>query len=130
MRPDTFSTTSLKRLQHQLLAWRRDRSGRPRLPEAVWRAATELARTAGPGRVARTLRLDYYKLRARLARTTSPADTSPPFVELQVAGPSAPGPGEAYVELADGTGARLILRVRDDAATLVALAQSFWRRQR
>ena len=66
-----FSTTDLHQLQGQLLAWRRKQSGRARLPEGVWSAATDLARTQGPSLVARALRLDYYKLRQRLTRTSS-----------------------------------------------------------
>lgn len=83
MRADTFSTTDLNQLQRQLATWRRRRSGRARLPEGLWRAAAELARGQGASTVARTLHLDYYKL-----------------------------------------------RVGGDTATLVALAQSFWRRPR
>ena len=77
-----FSTTDLNRLQRQLSAWRREQSGPPRLPEALWRAATDLARSQGPSRVARVLRLDDYKLRKRLAATASPLVTPPAFVEL------------------------------------------------
>src|SRR5512134_902750 len=123
-----FSTTDLNRLQHQLSAWRRERSGRTRLPEALWRAATDLARTLGPSRVARALRLDYYKLRKRLATTASLLPAPPVFVELKGAPISEAGSGESVVELSDGREAKLTLRVRHDVATLVALAESFWRR--
>ena len=123
-----FSTTDLNRLQRQLAAWRREQSGRPRLPKALWREATDLARTQGPSRVARVLRLDYYKLRKRLAVTASLLQAPPAFVELKAAPRCEAGPGESAVELSDGTGARMALRVRHDVATLVALAESFWRR--
>jgi len=125
-----FSTTDLNRLQHQLSAWRQKQSGRARLPESVWSAATDLARTQGPSLVARTLRLDYYTLRQRLAGTSLHQTTPPIFMEMK--GEPRPGvdPDESSVELSDGTGARMTLRVRRDLATLVALAQSFWRRRR
>jgi len=125
-----FSTTDLDHLQRQLSAWRQRQSGRPRLPEAVWSAATELARNQGPSLVARTLRLDYYKLRRGLAGTAVGRTLSPAFVELRAESMAMAGPGESLVELADGTGARMTLRVRGEVATLVALAQSFWRRRR
>ncbi|MCZ7636711.1 MAG: hypothetical protein M5U12_12170 [Verrucomicrobia bacterium] len=38
--------------------------------------------------------------------------------------------GESVVELCDGGVARMTLRLGGDTATLVALAQSFWRRPR
>jgi hypothetical protein len=65
-----FSTTDLNRLQQQLAAWRREQSRSTRLPEVLWRAATDLARTQGPSRVACALRLDYYKLQQRLAASS------------------------------------------------------------
>ena len=124
----TYSTTDLNQLRRQLSAWRREQSRRTRLPEALWRAATDLARTQGPSRVARLLRLDYYKLRKRLAATTSLLPAPPVFVELKGAQMFGAGPGESVVELSDGRGARMTLRVRSEIATLVALAESLWRR--
>jgi len=128
MRPNAFSTTDLDRLEHQLSAWRRRQSGRSRLPEEVWKAATELARTQSPSHVARTLCLDYYKLRERLAGRSSSQTTSPAFVEVKGDWMNEPFAGQATVELSDGSGAQMRLHVRSDVHTVVALAQSFWRR--
>lgn len=125
-----FSATDLTQLERQLSAWRRRQSGRPRLPQALWSAAVDLARTQGPSLVARTLGLDYTKLRQRLAGTASPPMTPTTFVEVTGEALSGAGPGESSVELSDGTGARMSFRVPGDLATLVALAQSFWRRRR
>ena len=129
MRADTFSTTDLNQLQRQLATWRGKQSGRARLPDAVWRAAAELARTRGPSTIARTLRLDYYKLRQRLAQSLPAVAAPAAFVELKVVELSGAPASESSVELCEGT-ARMTLRVRGDAATLVALAESFWRRPR
>ena len=41
-----------------------------------------------------------------------------------------PGAGDACVELSDGTGARMTLQVRGELPTVIALAESFWRRPR
>ena len=125
-----FSKTSLEHLQRQLSVWRRKQTGPARLPEAIWIAATELARTHGTGLVARTLRLDYYKLRNRVSGKTGPVTTPPAFVEIRA--PQLPGvaPEEGKVELFDGTGAGMTLPMRGDLSTLLALAQSFWRRAR
>ena len=83
MTQNAFSTTDLNRLQRQLSGWRRRQAGRARLPETIWKAATELARTQSPSRVARTLQLDYYKLRERLAGTSLLQRTTPAFVEVK-----------------------------------------------
>jgi hypothetical protein len=143
MTTETFSTTDLARLQQQLRAWRRRQPGRARLPEGLWRAAAELARSQGPSTVARTLRLDYYKVRERVA-TYEPAGVvapdgpgeapgarrRPEFVEVKLAAFPEVRAGESVVELCDGTGARMTLRVAGDPATLVSLVESFWRRPR
>lgn len=143
MNAETFSTSDLHRLQQQLFAWRRRQTGRARLPESLWRAAAELARSQGPSTVARTLRLDYYKLRERVAasapavvvapdcRAEAPsARRGPDFVEVKVAAFPEVRAGESVVELCDGGAARMTLRVGGDTAALVALAESFWRRPR
>ena len=143
MPTQTFSTTDLARLQQQLVAWRRRQPGRARLPEGLWRAAAELARSRGPSTVARTLRLDYYQVRERVAAcapavVVAPdgpleapgARQRPDFVEVKLAAFPEVRAGESVVELCDGTGARMTLRVGGDPATLVALAESFWRRPR
>ena len=80
--------------------------------------------------VARTLRLDYAKLRQRLARPPSVPPVPATFVKVKAQALSEVGLGESCVELSDGTGARMTFRVPGDPATLVALAQSFWRRRR
>ncbi|MGV1014365.1 MAG: hypothetical protein ACOYB4_05285 [Methyloceanibacter sp.] len=143
MSTETFSTTDFHRLQQQLRAWRGRQAGRARLPESLWRAAAELAGSQGPSTVARTLRLDYYKLREHVA-AFAPAGVAAPacqvealgarrrpdFVEVKVAGFPEVHAGESVVTLDDGTGARMTLRVGGDPATLVALAESFWRRSR
>jgi hypothetical protein len=126
----TFWPTDLRQLQRQLSTWRRQQSGRVRLPEAVWLTAATLAQRHGASLVARTLHLDYYKLRQRSAGRSSPTGGVPAFVELQAAPTLGPVCGDAAVELSDGTGARMTLRVRGELPTVVALAECFWRRGR
>jgi len=122
-----FSRTDLNELRQQLIAWRRRRAGRGRIPGEVWTAATVLARVHGAGRVGRTLQLDFYKLRERLGgRRGKPA--APTFVEVGwPTAPTMPG-GACTVELSDGSHQRLRMQMSGDAPTLVALAQAFWRR--
>ena len=125
-----FSPTDLRQRQRQLRTWRRQQSGRVRLPEAVWISAATLAQRHGASLVARTLHLDYYKLRQRATGRSSVRGAPAAFVELQVAPAPGPSCGEAAVELSDGTGARMTLRLRGELPTVVALAESFWRRGR
>ena len=82
-----FSATDLSQLHRQLDSWRQSEPQRARLPEAVWASAATLATTHGVSCVARTLGLDYTKLKRRATQAPGiPARTTPPptFVELQL----------------------------------------------
>jgi hypothetical protein len=130
MKPADFSKTDLKQLQRQLSDWRHKQTGRVRLPEAMWIAATKLARTHGTGLVASTLGLDYYKLRSRVKGKPVPLPGPPAFVEVKGADLPETSSAECRVELFDGTGAGMTLPVRGDLSTLLALVQSFWSHRR
>jgi hypothetical protein len=125
-----FSTTDLNQLRHQLASWRRSQSGPIRLPEALWTSAATLAATQGVGQVARTLRLDYNKLKRQAA--PAPAQVvpigPPAFVELP-SHPSWSQPSSVCrIELSDPAGAKMTVELPCDPATVVGVAQAFWRR--
>jgi len=65
--------------------WREKRSWGERIPEALWKAATDLAGRVPISRVSRELRLDYYELKERVdGRSRSKSiQTTAPFVELK-----------------------------------------------
>jgi hypothetical protein len=64
--------------------WRRSRHKRCPIPEDLWQAAIALSPQYSTCRIARALRLDYGKLKVRIAETTSRARDSE-FVELKSA---------------------------------------------
>jgi hypothetical protein len=141
MTTEHFSETDLEQLQHQLKAWRAACAGRARrrrLPEGVWKAATVLAGQQGVSRVARALHVDYYKLRQRTMgpRSARPATRRSPvppgFVEVPVPWPTPARArdGGCTVELADGQGSRMTVRLAQTGPVLMALAQAFWSRRR
>ena len=125
-----FSTSDLDQLGHQLDRWRQAQSGASRLPEALWRSAAILATTQGVGHVARTLRLDYSKLKRQVPQAPGrSAPGSPPaFVELAVQEPLLRASALCRIELSDPAGSKMTLDLPCDAPTLVGLAQAFWRR--
>src|ERR1700740_1645137 len=57
---------SLTLLQQKLEQFRSARTGRTKLPEALWQAAVEMAQQHGLYYTARRLRLDYSCLKKRL----------------------------------------------------------------
>ncbi len=101
------------------------------MPEDLWRAAAALARDHGVWFVSNALRVRYEGLKKRAA--PSPAGERPTaggFVEVAAAdligGSNGP---RAVIELSDGDGAKLVVRVEGrDAPDVLALATEFWRR--
>jgi hypothetical protein len=58
---------AIAQLQRQLEQFRSSQPGRTKLPGVLWQAAVELARQYGIYAVAHPLRLDYTRLKQRLA---------------------------------------------------------------
>src|SRR5437867_4900433 len=95
--PQPTDSPQLHNLARRLTAWRATRGPGQRIPEALWRAATRLARTHGVSAISSTLRLGYYDLQRRLAAataTTGPrrADSAGPHF-IQLAPPDGPCEG-------------------------------------
>jgi hypothetical protein len=87
-----------------------------RIPEALWQAATELARIHGLNPTVAALKLNYYDLQRRLQAGRAPrrgGPHAPVFVEVPAV-PLPPGGDErGTVELVQASGARLVLRFAD-----------------
>ncbi len=97
-----------------------------RIPEALWSRAVELARAHGVARVATTLRLDYTRLKRRLAGESFAAAPPPPaFVEMTL---DLPPSGPACVlALSDAHGRALRIEwTRPLASEVAAVAHSLW----
>jgi hypothetical protein len=96
-------------LQRQLDQLRSTRPHRAKLPEALWQAAVELARQHGLHAVAHPLRLDYTRLKRRLAGGTEVREkkraASPGFVELIAAHPAAVA--ECVIEFESRSGGKM-----------------------
>ena len=117
--------SDLARGRDRFQAWREQRTGRGRIPHALWALAVRLAKTHGVSRTAAVLGLDYYSLKRRAEADTGEAPSKPPaFVELPA--PALVGK-QGLFELDNGTGATLRVHlVGYDAADLEALARSLW----
>jgi len=103
----------LQPLAQRFKTWRATRRRGERIPEALWQAATELARSHGLSATAAVLKLSYSELKRRLLAGRAPrpgGPRAPVFVEVPVV-PLPPGGDErGTVELVQANGARLILR--------------------
>lgn len=126
-----FSATDLNQLRQQLDRWRQSRSGAARLPAALWTAASTLAATHGVGPVARTLRLGYNKLKRQVSQAPAHVELSAPpaFVELRPREWLPQATAVCRIELSDPVGAKMTIDLPCQPATVVGLAQAFWRRR-
>jgi hypothetical protein len=106
-------------------AWREQRTGRGRIPRALWALSVRLAKAHGISRTAVALGLDYYSLKERArAAVSGPPASSPAFVELPA--PVVVGK-QALFELDNGAGATMRVQLLGyDAADVEALARRFW----
>jgi hypothetical protein len=116
----------MEQARQQLEAWRSTHRPRCRIPDSLWARAAELARQHGLYRTARTLRLDYMRLKKRV-QSASPerkAAELPAFVELMA--PAAVRIPECVVEL-EGAGRRMRIQMKGMAAAeLVGLSRMVW----
>lgn len=86
-------TSSISALVDRLNHWRSVRSRGHRIPEHLWKAATDLARAHGIAPVSAALKLNYYDIQHRLGmprRPRKPRVKRPDFVELPP--PVSPSP--------------------------------------
>lgn len=127
---DPSFLAAIARVEPELAAWRQRRKIREPIPGPLWRAMVNLARRYGPSPVAQALRVNYTALKQRLmASATAPSPQSGPiarFVEVPLA--SWPGGSQWVIELEDGSGSKLTLRLAQaESANVLALAQGLWK---
>jgi hypothetical protein len=111
-----------------LARWRERAPAGARIPEALWSQAVALAATQGISKVAVTLRLDYTRLKRRVAAAgapPSPPAVPPDFVALTLdLPPRAPG---CTLLLSHPAGPCLRLEwPQPRASEVAAVARSLW----
>src|SRR5881628_3690636 len=86
--PHLTDSPQLHHLARRLTAWRATRRPGQRIPEALWRAATRLARSHGVSAISSALKLGYYELQRRLRAWSGPTGSrratraAPHFIQL------------------------------------------------
>lgn len=125
----------IEQVRHDIEQWRRSRTHRCRMPEALWAAAVGVAREHGVGAASRALGVGYASLKARVTgkpprakgRPKSVALSPAGFVEVGSAMPFGLGAGGVSVELTRGDGAKVTVRLPAGAALdVVGLARELW----
>ena len=128
----TDGADELKQLKRRFEEFRGTQTRRGRLPETLWKEAAESAKRYGLNPVAQALRLDYSRLKQRIAATSSrergkqkrEKHAAPAFVEWIG---SAPGGGtDCHMEVESQRGGKLRLELKSiRAAELAELIRAF-----
>ncbi|MCP4139100.1 MAG: hypothetical protein GY755_02225 [Chloroflexi bacterium] len=118
-------STSLEQAQQLFENWRKNRTGRPRIPDNLWHTATDLYNIQGINinKITRSLRLNHTALKEKIGDRTHPAEINPPandessmFIEI------APSPecSDCVIEVENQTGVkiRMCFRGRADPALI------------
>lgn len=123
----------LTEMRQRVERWRgKSGGGRgSRIPEDLWEGAAEVAQRVGVYTTARALRLNYERLKARVAearaRRRSDRSVEAGFVELPMGSLTA---GRILVELVGSGGEQMRIHLTGAGpAELVGLAQTFWSRR-
>jgi hypothetical protein len=117
---------SMRKVYRQLERWRSQRTGRARIPEALWAAAGELAREHGVNQVSRVLGLEFNHLK-RIAESGRPTvrkrRVMPAFVEL-----IAPQPAVAPTYIIELEGRRGTMRIewKGTSTDLATFSRGLW----
>jgi len=128
--PSPVIPSDLQELSARFEDWRRTRRGKLPIPEPLWAAAAELARSHGVCQTARVLRLEYKKLKQLtdgeaagrpVRRRRAPALST--FMELV---PPPTAAAECVIEL-EGPRGKLRIQWKGSAAPdLAALSRVLW----
>jgi hypothetical protein len=117
---------AMRKVHRRLERWRRQRTGRARIPEALWAAAGELAREHGVNQVSRVLGLEFNHLK-RIAESGRPAvrkrRVMPAFVELIA--PQTAGAPTCIIEV-EGQRGTMRIEWKGTTAELATFSRGLW----
>lgn len=115
---------SLEEVKARFDEWRRNRKGRAPIPDGLWAAAAEVARTEGVSRTSTELSVEWNHLKRRMATVAVSKPKPPRFVELVAPrGESLP---ECVIEL-EGRHAKLRIQLKEASASYLAkLSRELW----
>lgn len=126
---DSDVPIAMRKVHRRLARWRSQRTGRARIPEALWAAAGELAREHGVNQVSRALHLEFNELKRAAEsgcrkREKKRATRTPAFVE--VIAPRTTAGRECVIEVEGGRGKLRIELQGAAAAELAGISRALW----
>ena len=100
--------SQMKKVQQQFENWRKNRrSKRSPIPEYLWESAVGLHGEYSIYEIAKTLRLDYSKLKCKILNVPKKmTESTPAFIQLDIPGPQ-PGQNEWSIEMENMDGTKM-----------------------
>ena len=126
----TAIQTELEQLKNRFEEWRQHRKKGSRVPKELWDSAIKLSNKHTVSELARTLRLDYPKLKKRVGALRQDSEKGkavpPTFVEVGTTQPTTDADCIVEFENSKGVKVRMHFRKRSDLH-FAALSKAFWR---
>jgi hypothetical protein len=119
-------TVSLEEVKARFAEWRRNRKGKAPIPDELWAAAAEVARTEGVSRTSTELSVEWNHLKRRVAAAAerSSKPSPPRFVELVA--PREEALHECVIEV-EGRRSKLRIQLKGASASYLAtLSRELW----
>ena len=119
-------TVGLEEVKARFEEWRRNRKGKAPIPDELWAAAAEVARTEGVSRTSTELSVEWNHLKRRMAAASAapPKPAPPRFVELVA--PREEALHECVIEV-EGRRSKLRIQLKGASASYLAtLSRELW----
>ena len=127
------SNSTLEEVNQQFITWRKNKTGRERIPEPLWQAAAEVFHTGSHSlhKISKTLRLNHSDFKKYVYQQShgsiQPEKALPPtFIELEP--PTSASECVIEMETTSGAKMRVCLRGKTDSS-LIEICKSFWGQQ-
>ncbi len=119
-------TVSLEEAKARFEEWRRNRKGKAAIPDELWAAAAEVARTEGVSRTSTELSVEWNHLKRRMAAASGASSKRAPPGFVELAAPCGESLPECVIEL-EGRRAKLRIQLKDASASYLAkLSRELW----
>ena len=119
-------TVSLDEVKARFEEWRRNRKGKAPIPDELWAAAAEVARTEGVSRTSTELSVEWNHLKRRMAAASEASPKPAPARFVELVRPRAASLPECTIEL-EGRRGKLRIQLKNiPASYLATLSRELW----
>jgi hypothetical protein len=119
-------TVSLEQAKIRFEEWRQNRKGKAAIPDELWSAAAEVARTEGVSRTSTELRVEWNELKRRMTAATGVSRRAAPPAFVELVASQAESLSECTIEL-EGRRGKLRIQLKGASASdMATLSRALW----